>query len=170
MPLTATEQQRLGLIRPELRSALVALMGAAAATYSFTTAVPLDGGTRTAEKQTALYLDSLAQGGGTELAYPVGEPGSSRHEYGAAFDLHIIRGGTGDDGAGSDRDYAQLAELAESFGLTAGYYWSHSDPFHFQLSEPLQVSIEAWAAMRRDRLVTIAAVAIGAGLIVAAVS
>lgn len=158
MPLTTTERRRLGRVRPALLENVSALMDAAGEQFGFTLAVPDDGGTRSTELQKALYADSLAQGGG-KLAYPVASPGHSRHEYGAGFDVHIIAGGSNPDGTGSDDDYRRLADLGESLpgnpGLTAGYYFkarglaTHSDPYHFQLNEPFQTSVDEWAAMNR---------------------
>lgn len=143
--LSPVEQSRLGQIRPELRADLLALRDAAFTELGFLLEVPADGGTRTLERQQQLYDDSIAQGGGT-LAYPVGQPGKSRHNYGAAFDVHIVAGGTAADGTGTDNDYQELGALAESLagapGLKAGYYFAErgqgmSDPYHFQLNEPL---------------------------------
>jgi hypothetical protein len=148
---------------------LLALMDAAAGAYGWKTYVPDFGGLRSDAQQQALYADSLAQGDGTQTAYAVGTPGHSRHEYGAAFDLHILTGGSNADGTGSDGDYARLAQLAESLalspGLEAGYYFadryagSQKDPYHFQLREPLQASIDRWHAMKAAGIVK--AVAIG---------
>jgi hypothetical protein len=165
--LTPTEQKRLGLIRPELMQDLLQLMDAAKTQLGFTTTIPVDGGSRSLANQTALYNDSIAQGGGT-LAYPVGKPGNSRHEYGAAFDLNILAGGSNTDGTGCDNDYEQLAQLAESLpgapGLIAGYYFAErgegkSDPYHFQLNESLATSEATWAAMQKAGIVKGAAIA-----------
>lgn len=156
--LTATEQRRLGLIRPEMMQQLLQLMDAAGA-LGLRVYVPDDGGYRSSAKQQALYADSLAQGGGSVLAYPVGKPGTSYHEYGAAVDLHIL------DGKGSDENYQALADLARQQGLTAGYYFSNSDPYHFQLNESLLDAQVRWRAMRRVGIVRDVALS----LIVAAV-
>ncbi len=175
--LTATEQRRLGPIRPELRADLVQLMAAAESQLGFTLAVPDDGGTRSSARQLALYNDSLQQGGGV-LAYPVATPGKSRHEYGAAFDLHIVAGGANDDGTGADEDYLNLATLAESLagspGLTAGYFFAErgqgqQDLYHFQLDETLQASVDAWNAMPKGSSATtvgaIALAVVAAGIL-----
>lgn len=177
--LSPTEQSRLGRIRPELMQALLWLLDAATAQLGFTLAVPDAGGFRSIAKQQALYADSIAQGGGV-LAYPVATPGNSRHNYGAAFDVHIVAGGTNDDGTGDDGDYERLAEVAETFpgtpGLRAGYYFperspgTQRDPFHFQLDESLDDSRSKWAAMQKAGIVTagiVAILAVGAGLALA---
>lgn len=156
--LSVLERVRLGVVRPELEQLLLDLKDAAATQLGFTLEVPADGGTRSVARQTALYTDSLQQGGGT-LAYPVGKPGSSRHNYGAAFDVHIVAGGSAGDGTGTDDDYRSLGTLGESLtdapGLTAGYFFaqrgqgSMSDPYHFQLREPLATSEALWPAVVR---------------------
>ncbi|MEP6494489.1 MAG: D-alanyl-D-alanine carboxypeptidase family protein [bacterium] len=171
--LTSSDQARLGLVRPELMRALLHLLDAAAATLGVRCQVPDYGGTRSLATQQELYEDSIAQGGGV-LAYPVGKPGRSRHNYGAAVDLHIVAGGTNDNGTGSDDDYLQLAEVAESLGeLTAGYFFAargqgQSDPYHFQLAEPLETSIARWNAMASAGIGTTVALLIAGALAVRA--
>lgn len=151
--LTARQQQRLGLVRPELRQRLLMLLDSAAAA-GVTCDIPAYGGTRTLDQQTALYQTSLDEGGGT-LAYPVAAPGRSRHEYGAAVDLNIVGGGSNPDGTGTDADYRRLADIAQSIGLTAGYYFAtSSDPYHFQLTETLAESIAQWPAVRSGQALT----------------
>lgn len=175
--LTPTEQTRLGRVRPELFQAVLWLFDNAKSQLGFTLAIPENGGVRSTATQTALYNDSLAQGGGT-LAYPVGKPGTSRHEKGAAFDAHIVAGGSNDDGTGSDDDYERLAALGESFpgdpGLTAGYFFAErheaakSDPYHFQLAEDFADSDAKWKAMQRAGIITASVIVglIGLGLVV----
>jgi LAS superfamily LD-carboxypeptidase LdcB len=163
--LTITEQHRLGLVRPELMQRLLRLLDDAQAQLGFTLAVPDYGGTRTTAVQQQLYADSLAQGVGGALAYPVAKPGTGRHEYGAAFDLHIVDGGSNDDGTGSEGDYQQLADVAQNLGLVAGFYFANSDPYHFQLNEPLADSQARWAAMKRAGIIqTVAVVLVAVGL------
>lgn len=157
--LTATEQRRLGLIRPELMQKLLRLMDAASGQLGLRLYVPDEGGYRSTVKQEALYADSIAQGGGTGLAYPVARPGTSFHEYGAAFDLHIL------DGNDTRENYRKLADLARDIGLTAGYYFSNSDPYHFQLNETLLDAQMRWKAMKRAGIVRDVAL----GLVVAAI-
>jgi hypothetical protein len=168
--ISATERRRLGRLRPELWELLLELNDRANAELGFTLAIPEDGGTRSQARQAALYQDALEQGGGTDTAYAVGKPGRSRHNYGAAIDEHIVAGGSEEDGTGTDADYRQLAELAESIGLTAGYYFAErgvgkKDVFHFQLNESLQESIDRWHAMQTAGMlrgvVTIVLAAIG---------
>src|SRR4051812_30889085 len=96
--LSSDERRRLGTVRTELLSKLLELKDRAAA-YGLAPVVAEDGGFRSHATQTALYADSLAQGGGS-LAYPVATPGNSRHEYGAAFDLSLP--------GGDDAGYALL--------------------------------------------------------------
>jgi hypothetical protein len=137
--LTADDRAHLGTVRPELRAKLAQLQDRMSE-YGYTTTVPEYGGLRSRATQAALYADSLEQGGGV-LAYPVGAPGKSRHEYGAAFDLAIV---------GEDPDsaaYATMADAGEGYGLKAGYYFANKDPYHFQLDETLQQSIDAWAGV-----------------------
>lgn len=167
--LTSTQQQRLGLVRPELRQLLAQLLDAAALALGFRCEIPEDGGTRTAERQAALYADSLAEGGGT-LAYPVAPAGRSRHQYGAAFDLDIVAGGSAADGTGTTDDYRQLADLARSLGLTAGYYFSHSDRYHYQLTETLEDSIARWPALQTSHYVKWVAIAAGGALLLRSLS
>lgn len=150
MTLSATDRSRLGVVRPEL-AALAARLFDAAPGLGLAIAIPEFGGTRSTARQAALYADSLAQGGGV-LAYPVATPGNSRHEYGAAFDVDIIG-----DGA-SDAGYRDLADAGVGLGLTAGYYFSGSDPYHFQLNETLAVSIARWKALQTTRLVVVFAI------------
>jgi hypothetical protein len=165
--ITATERQRLGRVRPETFEKLLELMDAAEA-RGFTVAVPDFGGIRSTARQTRLYNDSLQQGGG-QLAYPVGKPGTSRHEYGAAFDLHIVGGGHGAGGRGNDADYRQLAEDGRAIGLTAGYFWQgkSKDPYHFQLNESLEDSKARWQAMKSAGIVRAVALVLVAALAVA---
>lgn len=162
--ISALERQHLGRIRPELWEKILELNDRANSDLGFTLAVPDYGGTRTAAQQEALYADSVSQGGG-QLAYPVGKVGHSRHQYGAAVDEHIVAGGSADDGTGTDDDYHKLADLGESIGLEAGYYFdvryppSLRDRYHFQLKESLQDSIDRWNAMRQAGIVQAVAVA-----------
>jgi hypothetical protein len=163
--LTPQERARLGDVRPELLQQLLALQDSALQQLGYVLAVPVDGGTRTNARQAQLYADSLAQGGGV-LAYPVATPGSGRHEFGAAVDLHIIAGGSDDDGRGSDDDYRALADVALQLGLVPGYYFDKSDPYHFQLNEPLTQSQARWAAMQNagsNQLLVVLAIAAGLG-------
>jgi hypothetical protein len=168
MMLTPQERARLGDVRPELLLQLLALQDSALQQLGYVLAVPVDGGTRTNARQAQLYADSLAQGGGV-LAYPVAKPGSGRHEYGAAVDLHIVAGGSDDDGRGSDDDYRALADVALQLGLVPGYYFEKSDPFHFQLNETLAQSQARWADMqgqgKHALLLMLLAVAIGAAVV-----
>jgi hypothetical protein len=106
-----------------------------------------NGGTRSSDEQARIYQDALEAGGGSDTAYAAAKPGTSRHEYGAAFDVHIVAGGE------TDANYHKLADLGQRLGLVAGYYFDHRgvgkhDPYHFQLSETLEESRERWQAMR----------------------
>jgi hypothetical protein len=147
--LTPTEQRRLGVVRPELLAALLQLMDAAK-DAGYTPFIPEYGGTRDTVTQARLRADSLRQGGGS-LAYPVAKPGTSRHEFGAAFDMQLQDG--------HDVDYAWLAAVGEQLGLKAGYYFAErgegqKDPYHFQLNESLSESIAKWRAMQDAGIVT----------------
>lgn len=152
--LTNAELQRLGHTRPETLALVITMLNLAEGHYGYTLMVPEDGGTRTTARQAELYA---ASSNGAD--YAVGRPGTSRHEYGAAFDLHIIGGGNGENGAGDDDDYRNLAELAEGIttippGLTAGYWFDarglgRHDPYHFQLNESLLDSQMRWKILQR---------------------
>jgi hypothetical protein len=154
---------------------LLELLDAAESELGFTLAVPDDGGTRSDARQARLYADAVQAGGGSDTAYAVAKPGRSRHQYGAAFDVHIVGGGHDDDGRGSDDDYRALAALGESLGLTAGYRFlelgvGKKDPYHFQLTESLQASIDRWEAMRRAGIGRVLAVIVVAALVARAVT
>lgn len=168
--LTRTEQRRLGRLRPETMELLLQLLDAAALELGFSLYVPDKGGTRSIAEQEELYRAALVAGGGRQTAYAVAAPGQSRHNYGAAFDVHIFAGGAGPNGTGTDDDYRQLAELGERLGLTAGYYFDaremgKHDPYHFQLNEPFNASVDRWKAMQLAGIVkTLSVVAIAAAL------
>ena len=66
--------------------------------------------------------------------YPVAPVASGKHPKGGAFDVKIVKHRE----TTNDRAYRKLADLARSIGLTAGYYFSRPDPFHFEL--PLSVA------------------------------
>jgi hypothetical protein len=167
--LGLTERLRLGVVRPELMTALLELYDAANA-RGLVLAIAPDGGTRSIATQQQLYADSLAAGNG-QLAYAVATPGHSRHEYGAAFDVDVIKGGGNPDGTGTDDDYKTLADLAPGLGLTAGYYFADrgvglKDPYHFQLNEPFQTSVDKWNAMIKAGITR--AIGVGAAVLLVA--
>lgn len=146
--LSPAEVARLGLPRPELLSKLTQLMEAFERQTGRKTLVGPKGGVRTTAQQAEIYADSVARG------YRAAPAGSSHHEYGAAFDLIIV--GTGRDAAADKRDplYRVLADLGESLGLDAGYYFTSGrpDPYHFQLRESLAVARERWEKLTKERL------------------
>ena len=167
--LSATEQRRLGRVRPELMQLLLQFYDAANAA-GYRLAIPELGGYRSTAQQSRIYADALAAGGGADTGYAAGRPGHSRHQYGAAFDVHIVAGGNEGDGTGTDADYAELARIGEELGLTAGYYFAErdvgkKDPYHFQLSEPFEDSVAKWNAMKTAGIVkSLAIIAIAAAI------
>lgn len=163
--ITVTERRRLGQLRPELWPLLLALMDASESELGKKLYVSDFGGQRTPATQAKLYADSLDANGNQQ--YAVGKPETSRHVYGAAFDVHFV-------GEGTDDEYQQLADIGQQLGLVAGYYFDHRgvgkhDPYHFQLNEPLQTSIDRWNAMQRLGIVksigTAVLLVIGIGLV-----
>lgn len=154
--ITATERKRLGQVRPELWPLLLALMDSSESELGRKLYVSDFGGQRTSAIQARLYADSL-DANGNQL-YAVGKPETSRHVYGAAFDVHFV-------GEGTDDEYRQLADIGEELGMVAGYYFDHRgvgkhDPYHFQLNEPLQTSVDRWNAMQRLGIVKAAGAAV----------
>lgn len=142
--LSPVEVARLGIPRPELLAKLTALMDAFEKATGRKTYVSDRGGVRSTALQAEIHADSVAQG------FRAAPAGSSPHEYGAAFDLHIV--GIPDDAAANKRDplYLQLAAIGESLGLKAGIRWSGKpDPYHFELDESLPVMREKWAAFQK---------------------
>ena len=135
---SAIETVRLSLALPELKAAERELR-IAAAREGITYVIPAFGGTRTPEEQAQLEKwrdesDLKADGKlGPDTAgwYPVAGVDTGLHPVGAAFDAHIVRDGKRvPDG---DAAYKRLADIAESIGLDAGYYFKRRDQFHFQL-------------------------------------
>lgn len=146
--LSPAEVARLGLPRPELLSKLTQLMDAFERQTGRKTVIGPSGGVRSTAAQERIYADSVAHG------YRAAPAGSSKHEYGAAFDLIII--GTGRDAAADQRDplYRVLADLGEGLGLDAGYYFTSGrpDPYHFELRESITQARERWEKLTKERL------------------
>lgn len=147
--ITATEWTRgkLAAMRPETLAALWSLMQRFEAATGLQSTVPAYGGVRTPAEQQQL-LDWRKE---ADESYAVGGTETSRHVYGGAFDLHILRGGAKVDGWKGGHiapEYVKLGELGEALGLTWGGRWagSRADPYHFQLTEPLTQARTAWAA------------------------
>lgn len=69
---------------------------------------------RSRAQQVSLYRDFLAG----RARYPVARPGTSKHEYGLAFDMVT-------------EPYSALWPLGELW-KKAGGFWSASDPIHFE--------------------------------------
>lgn len=146
--LSPAEVARLGLVRPELLSKLTQLMDAFQTRTGHRTVVGPKGGVRSTAEQARIHADSIAQG------FRAAPAGSSKHEFGAAFDLIIV--GTGRDAAADQRNplYRTLAELGESLGLDAGFYFSggRPDPYHFELRESLADARARWESLTKERL------------------
>lgn len=138
------EAARVLLLRPDVHAKLVALMQAYEDRTGNHATVPDQGGYRTNATQAAIAADSLAQG---FRAAPAGE---SPHEFGAAFDLHIVGFTTGDPAKDkANPQYAILAEEAVKLGLRAGASFKKGlpDPYHFDTGETLDVMEAKWRAV-----------------------
>jgi hypothetical protein len=73
-----------------------------------------------------------------EKPYRVAPYGYTKHEYGGAFDVRIIIGGSGDP-------FAELGKLAPRCGLIWGGTWLvEPDVRHFELEAPLDVLRTEW--------------------------
>lgn len=136
------EWVRVALCRPELRTAVLAVMadweGRYPGQHLF---VPYNGGFRAEGVQASI----VAAGDGR--AAP---PGDSAHEYGAAIDLQIV--GTDQDARRDhlDERYRTLASLAVAHGLRAGYNFSGDpDPYHLELSETLETMKAQWDGLKK---------------------
>lgn len=132
--------------RPELTAADSRIASEFEAETGKRTYIAVDGGVRDSAKQAALYADSLKQGNGT-LAYPVGKPGESRHEYGSARDRLILAADNP-----TEADYRKLAVISARHGLVNRFGRPEYDPTdkgHGQLDEPLEVAKAEWAKLQK---------------------
>lgn len=128
------EAGKLAGARPELVRAAAELRTNAAArgiTFAITS------GVRSTAKQAALYAE-FQRG---ERPGPVARPGSSMHEYGAAFDVAV----TAHPDGWTDADaLAALGEEAPRVGLRWGGTFTTPDPAHFALAESLEAARAAY--------------------------
>lgn len=139
------EAVRVALVRSDVRDAVLATMNDFEAKTGRKLFVPADGGFRTESDQTRIYADSLAQG------FRAAPPGKSPHQLAAAIDLQLV--GTTQDAERDQRDplYRQLAEIATSHGLRAGFYFKTGkpDPYHFEAAETDDVMRAQWDAKKK---------------------
>ena len=146
--LSPAELARVALLRPDLLSTLTRHMAEFERQTGHRTYVGAKGGLRSYEVQAQTYADSLAQG------FRANPPGTSHHEYGAAYDLIIV--GTGKDAAMDKANplYETLAAIGENLGLRAGQHFRSGkpDPYHFELMESLATARMKWDALARERL------------------
>lgn len=166
MPFGATSMSRLSGALPQTIQAAVALERAVNEAGGDLT-VPDYGGFRTFDQQAQLVRwrdEAVARG---EPSYAVAPAGSSEHETGRAFDVHVVRPVTG---LTADQTYRWMADQAPRFGLRAGYWFGggppslRSDPFHFELiaatlppvtiadvpSEPVSATDPPWRFANTD--------------------
>ena len=162
--LSPIEVARVWNMRPDVLATLTRHMALFELRTGRKTTVPRDGGVRTAARQAEIHADSLAVGGGFKPEHRAAAAGSSAHEYGAAYDLHIV-GASGF----SDPLYETLARIGEELGLVAGLHFKSGppDPFHFETKETNDVRRRQWAALvgrRLRRNLLAGALVIGAGV------
>lgn len=123
-------------------------------------------GHRPTHVQEQIYADSLKAGGRSGQGYRAAPPGKSKHEAGAATDVHII-GETSGDAATDARNpyYIALAAEARKVGLKPGLDFKGGlpDPYHLEEPETLEVLKQEWAAFRR---VVLGALGVAAGALV----
>jgi LAS superfamily LD-carboxypeptidase LdcB len=135
--LTPTEIARLNLwaMLPDTVSKLTELMGAAEKELGLRTYVRKFGGYRGPNVQEQLVAwrnqadakDGII-GAGRDW-YAVAPAGKSHHEWGAAFDLHIL-----EPSKRTDANYRAIAAISRRIGLRPGYYFSRRDEFHHELA------------------------------------
>lgn len=136
--LSPIEYGRIALLRPELRAVALPLIADFEAATGKDVRILPRGAVRSYADQVELWNARASN------PYPVAQPGTSRHEMGAALDLSIAGGGTRDD-------YDLLGVLAEKYFLDWGGYFPTYDGPHVQLRETPQQSAAAWAAMQSER-------------------
>jgi hypothetical protein len=113
-------------------------------------------GVRTEAQQAQLVAwrdAAVAQG---EPWYPVAPPGSTYHEYGAAFDITITTPANP-----QDSDYAMAAEVGTGVGLNAGYFFDSPDPFHFELDYSIAQVQQMWTAHTATVVATTGGISVG---------
>lgn len=121
-------------------------------------------GFRTNSYQAKIFADSLKAGSErTGQGYRVAPAGSSKHEYGAATDLHIL-GHMSGDAATDARDplYHILAEEGERVGLKPGLRFKGGlpDPYHFEERETISELRAEYGARKAKIFALLGAVAI----------
>lgn len=146
MIFSPLEWPRVALIRPELRETILVVGSEWEQLYpGQKLTVPYNGGWRAEGVQAGIYADSIAQG------FRAAPPGESGHEYGGEIDLKIV--GVPQNAERDQRDprYRALADIAVRHGLRAGFYFKSGkpDPYHFGLSEPLEVMRAKWEGLKK---------------------
>jgi D-alanyl-D-alanine dipeptidase len=125
--ITPAELLRIAGLRPELRALALPFIADVEHATGKSVSIPPRGALRSYSDQVDLWNARASN------PYPVAQPGTSRHEYGAALDVNIA--------GGTDDDYETAADIATSrYGLDAGLYFSTPDRVHFQLHETLDAS------------------------------
>lgn len=142
-----TEWTRVALVRDDVRAAVFATMAEFERRTGHTTFVPYNGGFRAEGVQAQIHADSLARG------FRAAPAGKSPHEYGAAIDLQIT--GTNQNAEKDQKDarYKLLADIARSYGLKAGFYFTSGkpDPYHFEADESLSVMRDKWTVQKKSQ-------------------
>jgi D-alanyl-D-alanine dipeptidase len=113
-------------------------------------------GTRSEQRQAAIYADSLKTGAhkGAQ-GYRAAPATQSKHTRGAATDLHVV-GETAGDAAvdAKNKYYIILADEAEKVGLKAGLHFKSGlpDPYHVEEPESLAELQQEFDTLTRERL------------------
>lgn len=123
---------------PELKDKEGAFRTAmAAAGYQYD--LPDFAGVRSAAQQQQLIAwrdEDVAAGG---KSYAVAPVNTTYHQYGAAFDIKITQ-----PADPQQSDYQAAADIAQSVGLDAGFYFTNRDPYHYQLPYDLPSVQQMW--------------------------
>lgn len=139
--MTATNNNSVDGCLPELVGAFFNLQQAATR-FDIEFVVADYGGLRdesTVEQLQQWELEAVAAG---EKPYRVAPWGTTKHEYGGAFDARITHGG------GFADPLAKLGELAPGCGLIWGGTWSpEPDGPHFELEASLEQCRAEWEAL-----------------------
>lgn len=126
-----------------------------------TAVVARTGGFRSRALQAQIHADSVAakRAGAGYRAAPAG---NSKHELGAATDLHILKQTSGDAARDARNPYyIMLAEEARKIGLKPGldFQTGDPDPYHFEEPASIDVLRDEFNA-RRAKLLTILGVVV----------
>jgi hypothetical protein len=179
---TAEELGRLSGVLPELLEKERALR-LEAATVGIVYVIPPFGGLRTERDQAQLLqwrADSVAnarrdgfttsdgrflppgEAAATAASYPVAPIDQTFHAQGAAFDIRI----TAHNEAHDDSAYRRVAHIGRGLGLRPGYFFSKSDPFHFELPIPHEEAVSRFRDFLARGSVQVAGL-VAAGILVA---